>query len=736
MAGQAYTFDADITLTAQWVDATARPVTYNANGATEGDVPTIANQFVGDNFDVADQGTLEKEGYIFQGWRYNNKLYKAGVSFTMPDVEEVEFKAQWKKQTIPTDKMSLVTEATSLVDGMQIAFGCSYGENNFAMAGEISSKYFQSMSNANITLNNNIATYTNDVLVMTLEQVEEGWKIKKDNNNYLTHSANSDVNWGKEDEATIWTISFSNGNVTIVNGSQKMMFNEGYPRFKAYTNTQTPIQLFGKAVVVSENANITDLGYVEGEAIVANGANVTLTINEPTNAKSVTAQNGATVVIDEPTTAKEVVVENGSKIVANEATTTPTVYFSTTMGSTQTPGSASELGEVTNITLATGGEIIYDLTLGTSLTGVQADPDQWHAFTLPFAVDALNGIYDAETGLKLANEVNYAIMDYHGDIRANGQYGWKKYRGILQPGVFYLMTVDGNTKTFRFKASKTGAMTQTTNMNVTAFNGSSTDDSDKGWNGIGNPDWISGTIAKPVYVLDPYSNEYVLRNASAFNFTVSTPFFYFDNAMTGATSQISMGEANAGSNYAPRRTLAKEIKDVEISFGNEVYKDLFYISASEDALNEFEQDEDQYKMRMSNTPKVAQIMGNAYGKQMAKIYAPMSNDQATYDLTLYAPQAGEYTISAPAMENADLYLTQNGSIIWNLSTSEYTNNFAKGNNEGYGLLLMKKAPSVVTGIENGELLNGANGVQKVIIDEHVYILRGGQMYDVNGKMVK
>ena len=47
--------------------------------------------------------------------------------------------------------------------------------------------------------------------------------------------------------------------------------------------------------------------------------------------------------------------------------------------------------------------------------------------------------------------------------------------------------------------------------------------------------------------------------------------------------------------------------------------------------------------------------------------------------------------------------------------------------------LVINAPAVVTGVDQ---IDAKADVQKVIIDEHVYILRGGQMYDVNGKMVK
>ncbi len=719
----------DITLTAQWTNASTYAVTYNMNGSTA-DAPTEVAQYAGDQFTIA--AAIAREGYTFQGWKYGSKLFKSGASFTMP-AEAVEFVAQWRKASVPVNKMSMVTSASALSNGMQIALGCSYGENSFAMAGDLgSNKYMASITNG-VSLSDGVATYTEDVLIMTLEQVENGWKITKDGANYLTSTGNSndDLKWDTKTNATVWTISFSGNNVHITNSSSKrIQYNSGSPRFKPYGGTQKDIQLFGKAVVVTETINISDLGYTEGEAIIASGEGITLTIDEPTNAQSITAQNGATVEVNQPTTAESVVVEDGSKIVAHAATTTPTVYFSTTMGVTDNNGDfhgvATELDEVTNITLATGGEIIYDLTLGTSMAGVPADPNQWHAFSLPFAVDALNGIYDAETGAKLQNEVNYAIMDYHGDIRANGQYGWKKYRGILQPGVFYLMTVDGNTKTFRFKASVTGAMSETNSMSAKAYDGTG-EDSDKGWNGFGNPRWIGGTFAYNAQYLDPYTYEYVTITPGM-TIPVGLPFFY----KASTPSVVAMDEV--GTIYAPARNKAYEIKNVAVRFGNEVSKDKLYISASEDALNEYEQDKDLVKMFMSQMPKVARISGKAYGMKLCMVNAPMVNDQAEYSLTLYAPQAGEYTISAPAMDNANLYLTLNGAIIWNLSMGEYTSDFAKGNNEGYGLLLVKKAPQVTTGVENAEA--NETGVQKVILNEHVYILRAEQMYDVTGKLVK
>ena len=709
-AGQAYTFNADITITAQWNTLQTYTITYDVNGSTDA-APTQEDLYAGDNLTLA--AAVTKSGYTFKGWEYNNKLYKAGKTFTMP-ATNVTFVANWKKDAVATEKMTLVTDAAALVNGLEFALGCSYGENSFAMAGEFPSgkAYLASVSGSGISFDGTIASFTDDVIILIAEQAANGWKIRKDATNYLYSKANADLAWGTSAEATVWAISFSEGNVVIADGYEnKIQFNTQNPRFKTYSS-QTAIQMFSKATVVTADANISDLGNVDGETVVVT--------------------TGTTLTANEPSAPEALVIQEGAKYVAEAQTTTPVVHFSVTMGSENPAGdetTASELEKAFNIILTTGGEIHYDITLGTSMAGTQADPDQWHAFTVPFPCDALNGIYNAETGAKLTNEVDYAIMDYHGDIRANGQYGWKKFRGTLVPGTFYIMTVNGDVKTFRFKKVATGALPNNTSKDFTAYNGTGAD-GDQGWNGIGNPSWLGGKVNYNVQVLDPYSYTFVTKTANSTNFKPGTPFFY--KASDNGT--MNMLEANAGANYAPARTPANEIKNMAVRFGNEVFADKLYVTASEDALNSYENDKDLVKMIMSNTPKVAQIFGDAYGMKLSMVNTPLVNNNAEVALTLYAPEAGEYTISVPEMENAEIYLTKDGAIIWNLTMSEYTNDFAKGNNEGYGLLLIKKITGISTGVENVEAAEA--GVQKVVIDNNVFILRGEKMYDVTGKMVK
>ena len=259
---------------------------------------------------------------------------------------------------------------------------------------------------------------------------------------------------------------------------------------------------------------------------------------------------------------------------------------------------------------------------------------------------------------------------------------------------------------------------------------------DAGWNGVANPTLEHGKVNQTVTVLNPNTYTYEDKDAGEFNFVVGTPFFIqadqdiVDEGMTMSAADESKPY------YAPKRASENSIEKVKVFFGNDKYQDKLTISANEEALNEYEIGKDLIKMTMTNTPKVAQIFGNAYGTKLCRANLPLVNDGVSMDVDLYAPQAGEYTISAPEVEGYDVYLTREGDIIWNLSMSEYAADFAKGNNAGYGIRIVK-APKSPTDIDNVEGMNveGMN-VQKVIIDEHVYILRGEQMYDVTGKAVR
>ena len=474
--------------------------------------------------------------------------------------------------------------------------------------------------------------------------------------------------------------------------------------------------------------------YVAGDGLTVN-ADMTLNpysslttgadvdINDlPATVTEIVVTDGKTLNVDAASTLDNLTVEAGGQVTlsSNKLTVVGTFTIETTMAS----GKSGQLNGATESNFEAQEDAYIDITLGDN-----GNPNKWHAFTVPFPVDAMNGIYDLD-GNKLTNEVNYAIMDYHGDIRATGAYGWKKYRGVLVPGTFYLMTVDGARTTYRFKKTANGALVAGNTKALYKY-ASSTGNNDNGWNGVGNPTLVYGKVDQKVQVLNPVSYTYEAFNANETNFIVGTPFFI--QATEDGT--MTFGAAGGSTNYAPARTPANEIKDIKVTFGNEEYTDKLYISASEDALATYETGKDLVKMTMTSAPKVAQIFGKAYNAKLCMVNAPMVDDKASYALSLYAPADGTYRIETPTEnENADLYLTKDGRVMWNLSMSACEVELSKGTTESYGLLLVRKAPGVATGMENVQ----SDNVQctKVIIDNQVFILRGGQMYDVTGKAVK
>ena len=197
-----------------------------------------------------------------------------------------------------------------------------------------------------------------------------------------------------------------------------------------------------------------------------------------------------TKTISSPQTIENLTVEEGGTVVLSDKKLTVNGDFiiQTTMGS----GQSGQLRGATNTNFEVNGDAFIDITLGDN-----GNAAKWHAFTVPFPVDALHGIYDTD-GTQLTNEVHYAIMDYHGDLRANGAYGWRKFTGTMTPGTFYLMTVDGARTTYRMKAS--GELLAAASKDYQYYTGTGAA-TDFGWNGIGNPTLESHKVNYPVHRL-------------------------------------------------------------------------------------------------------------------------------------------------------------------------------------------------------------------------------------------
>ena len=93
----------DVTLYAQWV-AVNYSVTYDANTAASGSVPTDTNNYNvgGDHIVRGNSGSLAKTGYAFGGWTTNSNgtgtVYNSGEVYTFADAS-VTFYAKWLANT-------------------------------------------------------------------------------------------------------------------------------------------------------------------------------------------------------------------------------------------------------------------------------------------------------------------------------------------------------------------------------------------------------------------------------------------------------------------------------------------------------------------------------------------------------------------------------------------------------------------------------------------------------------
>ena len=683
----------DITLTAQWNDAATYDVTYNVNGSSDA-APTQEAQYAGDQFEVG--AAVTKEGFTFQGWKYGSKLYKAGASFTMP-AEAVTFVAQWRKASVPVDKMSMVTSASALSNGMQIALGCSYGENSFAMAGDFtgSNKYMTSVTDG-VSLSDGVATYTDAVVVMTLEQVENGWKITKDGTNYLNETSVKNLAWTTKENATIWSISFSGNNVKIYSANGTMKFNAQDPRFTTYASGQKDIQLFGKAVVVTEDASISDLGYVDSEVIVVEDG-MTLTVDEEANLATVIVKNGSTVDMSAQLNANNLIIETKE-------------------------GQSAQITNVNNLNAS--GDIYMDITLCDG----NVDADYWYCISAPFNIDAANGFYLAD-GTKLTLGVDYILRTYDGQQRANTGKGWSKGVGsTLKAGRAYLIGFNNEIQmpnVLRVKAANK-AIAHKTSLTLESFAAAET--ADQNWNAVANPNFSYVSINQDAHVFDNNSHVFNVFAYNAYTFVVGTPMFI------QAAGTLNLGNEDHSQYRAPQQETESYEACVRISKADATrFDNQLYVRAAEEAAAGFEYGKDLLTMNDLTSDKAALIWTENYGKRLAIQDAPLA-DQIDYVLGISAPANGTYTIEQTTNDDVTVYLTYEGQIIWNLSQSAYEADLTRGVNSGYGLRLVIGRHNVVTGLD--ALNVGSDKAEKVIMNDQLYILRQGKAYDVAGREVK
>ena len=423
-----------------------------------------------------------------------------------------------------------------------------------------------------------------------------------------------------------------------------------------------------------------------------------------------------------------------------------TVTASATVDEFIIESNGTNSGEVIGAANITAANAYFDLEM-------EMDALTWYAVAVPWEVDATKGIIVNGSPLRLVTDID--VLYYDGESRAANGTGagisnWKYVADLgdktLNPGTLYMIYLANPTSSIRFK-KKAGASISTTELSVQQHTSQTGSDIDAGWNGIANPALYHAFINAGASTVVPgeddtqhpnYAQKYVPGVDRYESFVMTTkplivgePVF----VQVKTSNTISAYETKSGAGYAPRRAprVDNAYYEVQISAG-EAYTDRLYLQTLEDKEDRYVIGLDLAKAGVSN--KVAQMWVNRYNAKLCVNTTAPVGKTATYPLGISIPANGTYQISSATemQANQELYVTRNGSAIWNLAYGPYTVTLDKGTYSEYGIkLIQSNAPAVTTGVD--QTTNEKLQIQKVLIDNKVYIVRDGALYTITGQKI-
>jgi hypothetical protein len=399
-------------------------------------------------------------------------------------------------------------------------------------------------------------------------------------------------------------------------------------------------------------------------------------------------------------------------------------------------------GEITGNVEVTGNAY-FDLTLNTELR-------HWRAFSVPFEIDLKQDPILAD-GVSMPLGVQYDIVYYDGSVRASQgkvpdcwRYVEDDTDWILTPGKAYMIVFGRNVNTVRFTKKNNAPIAYTGEFAVNKNTATTGVTSDGGWNGIGNPATYHTLLDAGVMECQVHNGEAI--NSDGYTLYDLTGKLVVGKAVfvqVGSTQDVDVMAAAAAdpiiASKAPSRTRVKardERIDVQIAPVDGKMEDRIFVLAEEEKEDQYVILKDLAKAGISTVR--AQMWVNRYNTKLCKNTAQLVDGNAEYPLGIFAPQAGEYQISVAERmdEQSTLYLTLNGGIIWNLSLAPYVVDLEKGTTNRYGLKMVRgNVPTITTSIDNTQAYTQPTA-QKILLDGQVYILRGNEMYTIDGQLVK
>ena len=532
-----------------------------------------------------------------------------------------------------------------------------------------------------------------------------------------------------------YTITWVDGDENTIKTDEKVKYG-ATPSYTGETPTKSN----------TETHTFVFAGWVPEIAVVTDNAIYTAKFNAHDLDLHVTEQEQT--INEDVTITTTTITTNGDLEVTegNTLTTTDLVLEASLVDDEEASGEIRGAGTVTPT-----GNVYFDLKLNTWAR-------HWRAFGVPWKIANLRTTKLVEiktkNGAPCHNELvlgrDYDIVYYNGEKRAQqgpGRHCWDYVEdgdGTLDPGKAYLIGFIRPTGTVRFtKEADAPIRRPDETLDVTYYEGNGVG-TDAGWNAIANPKTYHAAMDAGVSFYHVHNGDtmrsdgFTTKQMSEVKFVVGTAVFVQANPDKSVVDITRQRHNHNSSAPAPRRAAAREdapkYHAVHIMSNNKS-ADRIYIKADEDKeTDSYTNGIDVAKMGISTVR--AQIWVERYNTQLAVNTMAPVNNTVSYPLGISVPQAGEYEIQLSDESSDMIYLTYDSRIIWNLSYSPYVANLEKGANTHYGIrMVVSKTPAITTDVEKAQ--DGTQqAVQKIIIEDKVYILRGEKLYTITGQLVQ
>ena len=494
------------------------------------------------------------------------------------------------------------------------------------------------------------------------------------------------------------------------------------------------------------------------------------TVTDNTSATTTTVVDGGTLTVgtgneDLTLQSTTIIVESGGQLdIKDGASVEADVFIIQATTEEQGEEDAKEEVQISGEMSETGtkniGAIYYDLTRKHGTENFLARV--WYAVAVPWAVETPNysdgGVFIKRGGEFIPQRLGatFDLLSYDGECRAtNGASAncWVYLEdeivggadAVMVPGKLYMIYLTEETSTIRFK-KKDGVDIHTNTLTVSPYaETTSNEGKDANWNGIANPATykaymnvsVGGLVQKFVPGTQPRDGGSYLPIDLKDKQSVGQPLFVQVNPNAASTTvQVTRTKDNPSAS-APRRMAANGEQEARYAISiaaNGKLADRLYIQTAEEKEDKYVIGKDMSKMGVSSC--VAQMWVARYDSKLCLNTMALTRDKANYPLGISVPKAGEYMIFAPTdiASGDNIYLTCDNRVIWNLTMSPYYASLEQGTTTRYGLRLVRNTPTVQTGV--AETQTGNAQCMKVIMDDHVYILRGEELYTITGQKAK